>query len=110
MSEALLCYVALPCTPRVQGILNFLSITYVQHRSDIKFTRGGGLFIYNSTLKLEKIDHETEWVINDEDVLPVLVLFANNDFKGICEYLNNIPERPFDVYINSVYLTNRLIL
>ena len=66
----------------------------------MEFTEGYGLFIYSSDLELEDIDYETEWVINDEDVLTVLTLFANKDFKGICDYLNNIPERPFDVYIN----------
>ena len=97
MDKALLCYVAVPCTQHVQDILNFLSITNVRYPSDTEFTKDCGLFIYNSTLVLEEIDNKTEWVINDEDVLTVLTLFANKDFKGICEYLNNIPERPFDV-------------
>ena len=71
----------------------------------MEFTEGYGLFIYKSDLELENIDYPSEWVINDEDVLTVLTLFATKDFKGICAYLNNIPERPFDVYINSNYLT-----
>ena len=71
----------------------------------MKFTEGYGLFIYNCTLELEDIHYETEWVINDEDVLTVLTLFANKDFKGICAYLNTIPERPFNVYTNSTYFT-----
>ena len=102
MDKALLCYVAIPCTQEVEDILNILSITYVKPALSA-FTEGYGLFIYNYTLDIEDIDHETEWVINDEDVLPVLTLFANKDFKGICEYLNNIPERPFDVYIAKHY-------
>lgn len=104
MDNALLCYVAIPCTQHVQDILNILSITQVKP-AYFEFTQGYGLFIYSYTLELEDIDYETEWVINDEDVLTVLTLFANKDFKGICDYLNNIPERPFDVYINSTYLT-----
>ena len=71
----------------------------------MQFTQGYGLFLYNYILELEVIDHETEWVINIEDVPTVLAMYANKDFNGICEYLNNIPERPFNVYINSAYLT-----
>ena len=103
MDKALLCYVAIPCTQYVQDILNILSITNVNQPSCMEFTEGYGLFIYNYALELEDIDYETEWVINDEDVLTVLTLFANKDFKGICTYLNNIPERPFDVYIDKNY-------
>lgn len=103
MDEALLCYVAVPCTQYVQDILNILAITDVRQPSCMQFTKGYGLFIYKSALELEDIDYDTEWVINDEDALTVLTLFANKDFKGICTYLNNIPERPFDVYINKYY-------
>ena len=102
MDEALLCYVAIPCTQEVEDILNILSITYVKPALSA-FTEGYGLFIYPCSLDLEDIDYETEWVINDEDVLTVLTLFATKDFKGICTYLNNIPERPFDVYISRNY-------
>ena len=105
MDEALLHNVALPCTQHVQDILNILSITNVRHPSYAEFTEGYGLFIYTYYLKIESIDYDSEWIINDEDVLTVLTLFVNKDFKGICEYLNNIPERPFDVYIDSAYLT-----
>ena len=105
MDEALLCYVAIPCTQHVQDILNILAITNVIQPACSAFTGGYGLFIYIYTLELEAIDYETEWVINDEDALTVLTLFANKDFKGICAYLNNIPERPFDVFIDSNYLT-----
>ena len=105
MNEALLFYVALPCTQAVEDILNILSITNVHYTPGMQFTEGCGLFIYSSKLNLEAIDHETEWVINDEDAPTVLALFATKDFNGICEYLNNIQERPFNVYINSPYLT-----
>lgn len=105
MNEALLSYVAVPCTQEVEDILNILSITNVRYHSDMEFTERCGLFIYNSNLELEYIDRETEWIINIEDALPVLAMYANKDFKGICEYLNNIPERPFDVYITAIYKT-----
>ena len=81
MDKALLCFVAVPCTQHVQDILNILSITNVRQPACCAFTEGYGLFIYNYTLELEDIDYETEWVINDEDVLTVLTLFATKDFK-----------------------------
>ena len=105
MDKALLCYVAIPYTQEVVDILNFLSIPNVSSLSCTQFTEEYGLFIYNCTIELEDIDYETEWVINIEDVPTVLAMYANKDFNGICEYLNNIPERPFNVFINSSYLT-----
>lgn len=106
MDEALLCYVALPCTQEVEDILNLLSIPIMQYPSAMKSTEGCAIFIYKSKLEIEYIDRDAEWVINIEDVPTVLTLYANKDFKGICEYLNNIPERPFDVYINSSFASN----
>ena len=100
MDKVRLCYVAIPCTQEVVDILNFLSIPNVSSLSCTQFTEECGLFIYRSNLELEVIDYETEWVINIEDVPTVLAMYANKDFNGICEYLNNIPERPFDVFIN----------
>lgn len=102
MDKALLRYVAIPCTQHVQDILNILSIAHVNPTYS-EFTEGYGLFIYPCSLDLENIDYGTEWVINDGDALIVLTLFANKDFKAICTYLNNIPERPFDVYITNRY-------
>ena len=104
MTKTILFNVAIPCTQYVQDILNILSIANVKYTSYSEFTEGYGLFIYKSALELEVIDYETEWVINNEDVLTVLTLFANKDFNGLCAYLNTLPERPFDVYINSFYL------
>ena len=105
MDKAILYCVAIPCTQHVQDILNILSITHIRQPEYTEFTKGYGLFIYESALELENIDYDSEWVINDEDALIVLTLFANKDFKGICAYLNNIPERPFNVFIDSTYLT-----
>ena len=105
MDKALLCYVAIPYTQEVVDILNFWSIPNVPSLSSLQFTEEYGLFIYDCNLELEDIDYETEWVINIEDVPTVLAMYANKDFNSICEYLNNIPERPFNVFINSSYLT-----
>ena len=105
MDKALLCYVAIPYTQEVVDILNFLSIPDVEYSSCTQFTEKCGLFIYSDHLELEDIDYEIEWVINIEDVPTVLAMYANKDFKGICAYLNNIPERPFNVFINSGYFT-----
>ena len=105
MDDARLCYVAIPCTQEVVDILNFLSIPNVSSLSCTQFTENYGLFIYRSNLELEDIDYETEWVINIEDVPTVLAMYANKDFNGICEYLNNIPERPFNVFIHPGYIT-----
>ena len=105
MDDALLSYVALPFTQEVEDILNFLSIPNAQYHSCMRFTEECGLFIYTFNLELENIDHETEWVINIEDVPIVLAMYANKDFNGICAYLNTLPERPFNVYINSTYFT-----
>lgn len=103
MDESLLCYVAVPYTSEVKAILNFLSIENVQYPAYVECTNACAIFIYNYHLELEELDQETEWVINIEDVPIVLAMYANKDFKGICEYLNNIPERPFDVYINEAF-------
>ena len=105
MNEALLFYVALPCTQEVEDILNILPITNVHYTPGMKFTEGCGLFIYSSKLNLEAIDRETEWVINDEDAPTVLAFYANKDFNGLCAYLNTLPERPFNVHIHSNYFT-----
>ena len=99
MDEALLCYVAVPFTQEVVDILNFLSVPNVQSLSCMQFTGEYGLFMYRSNLSLENVDHGKEWVIDIEHVPTVLALYANKDLKGICTYLNNIPERPFDVWI-----------
>ena len=106
MNEALLCYVAVPCTQQVQDIINFLSITNVRHPAYMEHTSGCALFIYNTCLELEDIDLGTEWVINNDEALIVLTLFANKDFQGICDYLNSIPERPFNVYIATTCSCN----
>ena len=103
MTYALLHYVAVPCTQEVKDLINFLSITNVNYPEYTEFTEECALFIYTHSLELENIDYESEWVINADDALIVLAMYVNKDFKGICDYLNNIPERPFDVYTDSAY-------
>ena len=105
MKDNLLCFVAVPFTQDVLSLLSFLPIDVNYDPKAINDVYGYGLFMYKTTLELEEVNNEEEWVINYEDVLIVLTLFATKDFKGICAYLNNIPERPFDVFTNSNYLT-----
>ena len=105
MTKAPLYYAALPFTQEVVDILNFLSIPNVQYPSYMKFTEGCGLFIYNNQLELEVIDADTEWLLETKDAIQVLAYYANKDFNGLCTYLNTIPERPFNVFIDSAYLT-----
>ena len=104
MKNVLLCYVAVPCTEEVIDLITLFYIKTGEYDITKRALHGYGLFIYPERLELEDIDYETEWVINIEDVPTVLALYANKDFNGICEYLNNIPERPFNVFINSAYL------
>ena len=62
------------------------------------FSEKRGLFIYSKRLELEDVDNKCEWLLQDKDAAEVLAHYANKDFKGICEYLNTLPERPFNVY------------
>ena len=100
MQESLLCYVAVPCTQEVQDIIHILSITNVNYTCDEETAKDCGLFIYSSTLDQETILQETEWVLKGDEILNVLTLYATKDLDGICTYLNSIPDRPFNVYIN----------
>ena len=101
MKRALLCYVGIPYTQEVLDILSLLSIDIYEYHRDIKVKRERdcALFIYNCNLELEEVDYGIEWILNSKDVMDVLVMYANKDFNGICKYLNNIPERPFNVFV-----------
>lgn len=104
MKNNLLCFVAVPFTQEVINLLSFLPIKVNYEPNTVNDVYDYGLFMYKTTLELEKVDNEDEWVINDEDVLTVLTLYANKDFNSICTYLNSIPERPFNVSVrNSNY-------
>ena len=106
MKESLLFYVALPYTEEVLSIATFFSIK--TRVPDVYKTSLGncGLFLYTEYLKLEPMDNDFEWLLQDIDVARVLVLYSNKDFEGICEYLNSIPERPFNVFPHSYLITN----
>ena len=98
MKESLLFYVALPYTEEVLSLATFFSIKTRVHNIHIAPTDKCGLFIYTEYLKLESMNNENEWLLQDIDVARVLALYSNKDFEGICEYLNSIPERPFNVF------------
>lgn len=103
MRDALLCYVAIPCTQEVLDLLHILSISVDSNYLNDKVGKGYGLFIYSHTLGIEEVDQGSEWVLNDEHILEVLTLFANKDINSICTYLNSIPNRPFNVFTSAAY-------
>lgn len=97
MESTLLYYVALPYSEEVLNLVTLFSID-IYERIDFKpSSEKLGLFIYSKRLKLEDINTKYEWLLQDKDAAEVLAHYANKDFKGICKYLNTLPERPFDV-------------
>ena len=100
MKEVLLCHVAVPCTEEVINLITLFSISIGYIDITEIDTHRGGLFIYDSCLSLEVVNDTMEWVLDTKDAIQVLVLYSNKDFKGICDYLNSIPERPFNVSNN----------
>ena len=105
MDDAILYYVAVPCTEEVIDLITLFSIKTGEYDITRKAIHGCGLFIYQNRLELEAIDADTEWLLESKDAIQVLALYANKDFNGLCAYLNTIPERPFNVYTNSNYFT-----
>ena len=105
MNDTILYYVAVPCTEEVIDLITLLSIKTGEYDITRKAIHGCGLFIYSEGLELETIDADTEWLLENKDAIPVLAFYANKDFNGLCAYLNTLPERPFNVFINSAYLT-----
>ena len=102
----LLYYVALPYTEEVLNLITLFSIDVIkQGIDDDLYTRDLGLFIYSTRLTLENINDGLEWLLDTDDALHVLTLYADRDFNSVCEYLNNIPNKPFTVYIDTYYLT-----
>ena len=110
MDYAMLYYVAVPCTEEVIDLITLFSIKTREYDITRKAIHGCGLFIYPEHLELETIDADTEWLLKTKDAIQVLAFYTNKDFNGICDYLNNIPERPFNVFINSTYFSNYLVL
>ena len=105
MDDAMLYYVAVPCTDEVIDLITLFSIKTGEYDITKLVLHGCGLFIYSERLELETIDADTEWLLETKDAIQVLAFYANKDFNGLCSYLNTLPERPFNVYINSNYLT-----
>ena len=105
MKNVLLYYVAVPCTDEVINLITLLSIDIGDYEITKRVLERCGLFLYNNRLEIETIDADTEWLLENKDAVQVLAYYANKDFNGLCDYLNTLPERPFNVFINSAYLT-----
>ena len=101
----LLYYVALPYTAEILNLVTLFSIDVSKQGVDDDYTGDVGLFIYRTRLALESIDNDSEWLLDIDDALQVLALYAAKDLNSVCEYLNNIPNKPFTVCIDTHYLT-----
>lgn len=97
MNKTLLHYVAVPCTEEVLDIITLFPLKAGGIDIARKAIPGCGLFIYHDLLELEIIDADKEWLLESKDAVQVLAYYANKDFKGLCTYLNTLPERPFNV-------------
>lgn len=98
-------YVALPYTKEILNLVTLFSIDVgKQYIEDDDYTGDLGLFIYSTRLEIETVNNISDWLLNTDDALHVLALYAARDFNSICEYLNNIPNKPFTVYIDTYYL------
>ena len=105
MDDAMLYYVAVPCTDEVIDLITLLSIDIGEYELTKRVLERCGLFLYNNRLEIETIDADTEWLLETKDAIQVLAFYANKDFNGLCAYLNTLPERPFNVYTHSNYFT-----
>ena len=105
MDDAMLYYVAVPCTDEVIDLITLFSIKTGEYDITKRALDRRGLFIYKNQLEIETIDADTEWLLETKDAIQVLAFYANKDFNGLCAYLNTLPERPFEVYTNSTYFT-----
>ena len=105
MNDAMLYYVAVPCTEEVIDLITLLSIKTGDYNIIKRDLHGCGLFLYQNRLELEVIDADIEWLLENKDAIQVLAYYSNKDFNGLCAYLNSLPERPFNVYIHSSYFT-----
>ena len=102
MREESLYYVAVPCTDYILNLITFFSIELPKNVELAQ--KRHGLFMYSSGLQLEQIDYKRGWILEGTGAEQVLALYANQDFNSICEYLNALPERPFNVFINQNFL------
>lgn len=90
MEYKLLYYVAVPLTEEMLDLVTFFAIETSNYHKMFN-TADYGLFIYENFLEQEYIDTKTEW------------LLSYQDYKAICEYLNSIDNRPFNVEVGSYY-------
>ena len=102
----LLYYVALPYTEEILNLITLFAIDVMKQGIDIDdyYREELGLFIYRTRLSLETIDHDSEWLLDTNDAIQVLALYAARDFNSVCKYLNNLPNKPFTVCIGTYYL------
>ena len=105
MDDAKLYYVAVPCTEEVINLITLFSIKTGEYSITNEDLLSYGLFIYPEGLELEKMDDNTEWLLKNKDAIQVLAYYSNKDFNGLCDYLNTIPERPFNVLNDITYFT-----
>ena len=105
MKESLLFYVALPYTEEVLNLATLFSIKTQVSNTHRAASDKCGLVLYTEYLKLEAMGNY-EWLLQDKDAAEVLAHYSNKDFEGICEYLNSLPERPFNVFPHRDLITN----
>ena len=103
----LLYYVALPLTEEILNLSTLFSIDIRNNDLVEEYAGELALFIYRTCLALDFVHHDSEWLLEDNDALQVLALYASKDLNGVCEYLNNIADKPFTVCIDAVYLNHR---
>lgn len=101
----LLYYVALPLTEEVLNLVTLFSIKISNLNLVGDAKEELGLFMYRAGLAVETVEDETEWLLDANDAIQVLAFYANRDFNSICEYLNNIPDKPFTACIDTNYLS-----
>ena len=106
----LLYYVALPYTAEILNLITLFSIDVMKQGIDIDddYREELGLFIYRTRLALETIDDDSEWLLDTDDAIQVLALYAIRDFDGVCEYLNSIPNKPFTVHVDAAYFNYKI--
>ena len=104
----ILYYVAVPNTEEVINLATLFSIDISKYGANEDYTGELGLFIYRTRLTLESVDHDTEWLLDTDDAIQVLALYAIRDFDGVCEYLNAIPNKPFTVHVDAAYFNYKI--
>lgn len=102
MKEVSLCYVAVPYTEEVINLITLFSINIGDYGISEIDTHRRSLFIYENCLHLEAVNASKEWLLDIKDAEQVIAFYANKDFNSICDYLNSIPKRPFNVSHNYI--------